>query len=215
LGVVTVLVAVAPRRFFSLSSSSSRRFSLSAVSCDVWGKLLCERSIYRPEGTPRTLARARAAACPPGSACLCAPGSLLVPLVSVPAAGRDAPVSPPRTSDRAGVTRPRRRNVIDPLSYAQQADPATPAPKKSWLLRLGSVQRRVRLCALRSVMTWSRDGFAQARGVSGRAPGMPLQPKPAFELRPARNRLAAERLGDGMGSDCAGGSFTQSSAGLR
>ena len=83
---------------------------------------------YRPDGTPRTPARARAAACPPGSAYFCAPRSLLVPLVSVPAAGRDAPVSPPRTSDRAGVTRLRRRNVMYPLSYAQHADPATPAP---------------------------------------------------------------------------------------
>lgn len=188
--------------FHCLAPPRGWRFSQSAVSCnfgesysaglDAANSAQSMSAAYRPEGTPRTLARARAAACPPGSACLCAPRSLLVPLVSVPAAGRDAPVSPPRTSDRAGVTRPRRRNVIDPLSYAQQADPATPAPKKSWLLRLGSVQRRVRLRALRSVMTWSRDGFAQARGVSGRAPGMPLQPKPAFELRPARNRLAAE-----------------------
>ena len=80
-----------------------------------------------------------------------------------------------RTSERI-ATRHRRRGVIDPRSPALHADPATPAPGKSWLLRHGHVQREgpaqgqaadlvargmaAAAARRRSVGTWSRDGSA-------------------------------------------------------
>ena len=169
--------------FHCLAPPRGWRFSQSAVSCnfgesysaglDAANSAQSMSAAYRPEGTPRTLARARAAACPPGSACLCAPRSLLVPLVSVPAAGRDAPVSPPRTSDRAGVTRPRRRNVIDPLSYAQQADPGDACAEKKLAAaaRVCTTESETARAAIRhDVVTrwlrassrrfWTRSGYA-------------------------------------------------------
>ena len=102
-----------------------------------------------------------------------------------------------RTSERI-ATRHRRRGVIDPRSPALHADPATPAPGKSWLLRHGPVQREgpaqgqaadlvargmaAAAARRRSVGTWSRDGIAPARVVAGRAPETPPKLKPALEL---------------------------------
>ena len=102
-----------------------------------------------------------------------------------------------RTSERIAM-RHRRRGVIDPCSPALHADPATPAPGKSWLLRHGPVQREgpaqgqaadlvargmaAAATRRRSVGTWSRDGIAPARVVAGRAPETPPKLKPALEL---------------------------------